>query len=391
MSTQRMSRLLVVLLVAAVLFIAGGARDVGAQGAAVPNVGGAYGAGTVENLGQWPAEAFYRLNAGGATVWLRNAGFVYQMVDPSALTAGDDLEAPVAPPDAPAGPQGAVDLPQHSVFVNFVDGYPSAFENVGPLPGEYNWFIGDTEVTGARGYSAVTYRELYSGINMYVVDGPLASKGSLIKTTYEVMPGVDPSAIVMQYEGADDMYIENGNLVIQTGLGPIVEKKPVAYQMVDGQSEPLTAEYVLSGNEVRFSVTGRDPNARLFIDPYVFFLGEITGTSTDYFGEMHRDASGNLYVTGYTSSTDFPTLAGYQMAVSTTPDLFAAKVNGQWNWRGLGDLPGRDVIRLRRRLGPGLRQLALARLEHDVQHRLARHTDPHRRPRQLRHRRVPPV
>ena len=50
-----------------------------------------------------------------------------------------------------------------------------------------------------------------------------------LKTNFYVSPKADPSAIVMRYDGAEKLYLSNGNLIIRTSVGELVEIEPYVY------------------------------------------------------------------------------------------------------------------------------------------------------------------
>ena len=89
---------------------------------------------------------------------------------------------------------------------------------------------------GLATYGALTYRELWPGIDL-VLRG---ERGSL-KYEFHVAPGADPSAIVLAYRGADGLSVAAGGaLAVKTALGTLTDARPVSYQGGTRVAEPLS-------------------------------------------------------------------------------------------------------------------------------------------------------
>jgi uncharacterized protein (TIGR03437 family) len=89
----------------------------------------------------------------------------------------------------------------------------------------------------------------------------------------------------------------------------------------------VDGRYALAGNRVTFQIGRYDRSQPLVIDPVLSYLTYLGGTNADNIGYntgyypsgetnptqgLAIDASGNVYVTGYTCSADFPVQAPYQ-------------------------------------------------------------------------------
>ena len=80
-------------------------------------------------------------------------------------------------------------------------------------------------------------------------------------------------------------------------------------------------------NRVSFEVASYDPGKTLVIDPVLVYSTYLGGSGDDQGHGIAVDSSGNAYVTGYTDSTDFPTANPLQAVYDGGDDAFVAKLN----------------------------------------------------------------
>src|SRR5262249_14390198 len=195
----------------------------------------------VENVGQADAQALFSLRQGAGTVWVTRTGLVF-----------DPGDAPVRQEFVGANAQATVEPGMKA-------------------EGTYNYLIGsDPRLwrTGARTYRMVTYREIWPGVDARVY--PL---GEGLENVYVVRPGGRPQDIVAAIHGARDLRIDaDGSLVIETGSGTIRQRRPVAYQTVDGKRVEVPAAFALRGeNAYAFDVGAYRADRPLVIDPVLLF------------------------------------------------------------------------------------------------------------------------
>jgi centrosomal CEP192-like protein/beta-propeller repeat-containing protein/ASPM-SPD-2-Hydin domain-containing protein len=201
------------------------------------------------------------------------------------------------------------------------------------LPGKSNYFIGRDPSkwrTNVTNYAQVAYREVYPGVDL-----SFYGHEQQVEYDFVVSPGSDPGAIRLGFSGARTIHVDGeGNLVL--GLGKRREvffHKPVVYQPAEERSgkEFLDGEYVLkAGNRVGFQVNGADPARSLIIDPVLSFATYLGGSGSDTPKAIAIDPSGNVYILGTTTSTDFPVTPGAFQTTYNSHEIstaFVTKMN----------------------------------------------------------------
>lgn len=142
--------------------------------------------------------------------------------------------------------------------------------------------------------------------------------------------GGSPEAIAIKVDGAKGLKInKNGELEIETEMGSIKMTTPVAWQEVNGKRVEVAANYTLLGTGLTygFKVDDYNKNHPLIIDPLLAstFIG---GSSHDMAYGLAVDSTDNVFVTGETRSSDYPTTTGaYDESYNTNRDVFVSKLN----------------------------------------------------------------
>ena len=210
--------------------------------------------------------------------------------------------------------------------VEFAAAGNSEPEGFGEIPGRINFLIGNSATwrTNLKIYGGVIYRDLYPGIDLtYTADG------SRLKSEFVVGPGADPSVILVHYDGVESLAIaENGDLVVPIGGRELREAAPRTYQGSGAQRVSVRSRYVLTGgNTVRLEIGRFDRAQPLIIDPTLSYSTLLGGSNSDSASALAVDSSGSAYITGYTSSFDFPTAGPEQNQNAGGNDIFVAKLN----------------------------------------------------------------
>ncbi len=182
--------------------------------------------------------------------------------------------------------------------------------------------------TNVPHFAKVRYEGLYPGI-----DEVFHGTQGVLENDFIVAPGADPRAIRFALEGADRIAIDKaGDLVLKTRRGDLVQKKPVAWQDIDGVRRTVQARYRMLGvNQVGFALGAYDKRHALVIDPvlvYSTYLGAASNGSAANAIALSR--CGEAFIAGSTFATDFPTTPGAirRTAPSGSPMMgFVSKLN----------------------------------------------------------------
>ena len=280
-----------------------------------------------KNLGQTDSRVRFLSRGGGYTLFLNSTEAVL------VLRPAEKTGVRPVPSHVPSEAEGEAEGSQQSGDTGAVLRMKLVGANPAPdvagleeLPGKSNYFIGNDPKkwrSNVPHYARVAYLEVYPGID-------LVYYGNRQQLEYDfiVAPGADPDAIRLGFEGADEINLDHqGNLILQTAGGELLQRAPVIYQEIEGVKASVAGGYVLQDdNEVSFAVAAYDASRPLIIDPVLEYSSYLGGSEGDQGISVAVDAAGNLYVTGDTVSSNFPTTSGaFQTTGSSS--VYVTKVN----------------------------------------------------------------
>ncbi len=242
----------------------------------------------VENAGQCRDDSARFIHCGkGANVYLTDDGIAFQFLSREGEKASS-----------------------RAVRATFPGARVTRPEGLGVSKARFNYYDGDNPRDwglSAAAFEQVIYRDLYPGIDL-IVHG----KRSHVKYEFVVSRG-DPKLIRVAFDGIDKLSITpDGRLRIQTALGEFVEDAPVIYQEKDGVRLPLTGGFrLIDERSYTVDITSTyDAGLPLVIDPDLKWSTYLGGSSFDMGQAIAVNEAGDVYVTGYTWSSNFPTLHG---------------------------------------------------------------------------------
>ncbi|HSQ23176.1 MAG TPA: PQQ-dependent sugar dehydrogenase, partial [Pyrinomonadaceae bacterium] len=174
-------------------------------------------------------------------------------------------------------------------------------------------------------FRRVRYESIYPGIDLTYY-----GNHHEIEYDFTVAPGADPKAIRLAFDRDVSRKITmNGDLVLRKGRQEIVERRPQIYQEINGARRTVEGHYVLlSKSEVGFEIGDYDESKTLIIDPTLVYSTYLGGSNDDSGSSIALDSNGHIYVTGTTSSANFPTQGPAAANKKGLSDIFVTRFDG---------------------------------------------------------------
>ncbi|HLK58356.1 MAG TPA: SBBP repeat-containing protein [Chthonomonadaceae bacterium] len=175
-------------------------------------------------------------------------------------------------------------------------------------------------------YEKVRYQGVYPGVDLLFY-----GRAGQPEYDFVIHPGASPADLRLRFTGMRRRYLDpSGALCLDLPGGAVRWHPPVAYQEHRGRRTAVACRYVLLGNqEVRFQVGGYDPSRPLIVDPLLIYASYLGGNGATCGYGIATDGNGNLYVTGETTATDFPTVSPLQTANQGGKECFVACLSTQ--------------------------------------------------------------
>ncbi len=267
----------------------------------------------IENRGQFDARARFVVRQGPVTTFVGAERFVVSICAP--------------PADVAETARGV------NLFFTFEGAAEGArVDGASGLPGRMNYFIGNDPakwVTDAPTWSSVRATGIYDDVAVEFHD----AHGQV---EYDVLVGPtgDPSRVVVRCDGANGLSLdESGALLANTSMGVVRQECPRTWRIrEDGGREIVDCRFrILDATRFGFDVPSHRPGQRLVIDPVIVVSGILAGSSYDLARAVAVDSSGAMFVTGRTTSADYPRSPGAFDSVLNNTEAFVTKLTPAGN------------------------------------------------------------
>jgi hypothetical protein len=276
------------------------------------------------NNGQTDASVKFVSRGTGYSVFLTSGGMVLSLRPQESVLPVVSNGASKSQPTSNKISSGTADT---TMIFNLV-GAATNPKAVGeePLSTKVNYFIGRDPSkwqTNVQTYAKVRYQNVYPGIDLLYY-----GNNRQVEYDFIVAPGSDANKIQFSVTGADSLAVDAaGNLVLTKGTTQLHFQTPAIYQEANGTRLKVPGNYSLKDNtHVGFTVAPHDNSKTLVIDPVLVYSTFLGGRSYDQGSAIAVDAIGNAYVTGTTSSPDFP-LATLGSLNPTQQRMFVVKLD----------------------------------------------------------------
>jgi hypothetical protein len=267
------------------------------------------------NQGQTAAPVNYLTRGDGYTLFLTPSQAVLELQKPAPRAAGGS-----------STPQSAA---TQTLSMRLVGASPtSTVVGLDRQAGVSNYLLGNDPsrwVTNVPNFGRVECQNLYAGINLiYYGNGQ-----TRLEYDFDVAPGANAGAIRLAFQGARAMAVDGqGNLVLHLAGGDMIEQAPVAYQTIDGVRQSVSCRYLVGANgQVRFALGAYNTSRALVIDPVLSYSTYLGGSGAESGPAVAVDPAGNVYLTGCTSSVNFPTQNPLQASLGGGTDVFVTGLN----------------------------------------------------------------
>lgn len=273
------------------------------------------------NQGQAAAEARFVARTSGYGVLITESGdAIFSLSGRRSVPASRfELVESLGQPHAALGPSAVLRLSLSGAAPMPI---AEALEPLGSTSSYFRGMDGAGGKTNIPNFGRVVYRDVYPGISL-----SYSGTRSQLRTTFDIAAGADAARVRLRFSRAQKISITpDGELIVELGsdYAPMNFSAPMVTQAGSKTSGRVRAAFRLNGeNEVSLSVAGHDPRLPLAIST---ISAEERGL--DSVTSVALDSAGNIYLAGYTSAMNFPSVNAIKSGIALNDqDTFVTKLS----------------------------------------------------------------
>ena len=314
-----------------------------------------------ENKGQITGEdaskVRYSYRSGNLTLFVLNNGLAYQFARthyPKGYKHPDKTETPEERKQRLLL-EKQIRTETYRMDIRLAGANPNATITTEGKSSDYTRYY-NHNATQVYGYEKIIFHDIYPNIDWVIYtqgnaisspfgEGRQGAEGE-VKYDFIIRPSGNPADIRLQPTHVEELKLQaDGSLYLGNRLGSITEQTPVSYQA----GKTLATRFVQDAKGLLgFSVDAYDSTQPLTIDPFVNWATYYGGGGAELAYSCAVDASGNIYLAGYTSSTSAIASGGHQNTYGGgNYDAFLVKFDGNGTrlWSTYYGGSGEDVGR----------------------------------------------
>ena len=275
----------------------------------------------IYNQGQVDEQALFYTHAQKYTLWLTPAGLIFDQMENKQIRPAEKNDSHINKKSALSQD---VKRRVSSLIFHGANPRPNLIP-LHPNDYKVNYLIGRDESqwrTNIPTCGAVKYENLYPHIDLKVYSREgrieydwIIKPGGIVSDIQFEYRDVDNVDVDSQ-----------GNLSVRTNFGEFIHARPNAFQNINGEKIEIAAAFKRKSiNTFVFETGSYDSDRTLIIDPLIYST-YIGGSKSDFGEVVAIDSKGAVYIGGDTYSTDFPTKKPFHAQRKGTRAVFITKI-----------------------------------------------------------------
>lgn len=173
-------------------------------------------------------------------------------------------------------------------------------------------------------YDSVILNNIYNGIDVHLYTN---QKNKNLEFDYIIKPGASSESISLTAKNHNQLKLDDdGALHINHDLGEMILSAPYSYQLINNKKITIDSRLVIKdNNNIQIAIGDYNKNHPLIVDPVITFSSFVGGNQVDSSFSAQTDLDNNIYIAGYTNSTNLPVTSAYQNQLGGFASAFVAK------------------------------------------------------------------